>query len=131
VPSRGYCGSAWLICCVELFGGLSLTFGMLTRAACVPLMVSMLVAIATAKRDKLSFVSQFGFEEFTYFVAFFLAVRRRTGRGLSSSAFALSPRPRGRHTLDRAAWCRSLVGAPLRPVFPAPGSVRIARRSQA
>jgi NADH dehydrogenase len=62
--------NAALIGTIEFFGGLALIFGLLTRLACIPLMVSMIVAILTAKRDQLGFVSLFGFEEFTYFVVF-------------------------------------------------------------
>ncbi len=40
---------AVMVSCVELFGGLALTFGILTRLAAIPMSATMVVAILTAK----------------------------------------------------------------------------------
>jgi putative oxidoreductase len=56
---------------VEFFGGLLLLLGLLTRFASVPLMIVMVVAIITAKRDDIDGIETFlGFEEVSYFVMF-------------------------------------------------------------
>ena len=56
---------------VEFVGGLMMLFGFLTRFASVPLMVVMVVAIATAKwSDVDSLETLLGFEEVSYFVMF-------------------------------------------------------------
>ena len=56
---------------VEFLGGLLLLFGLLTRFASVPLMVVMVVAIATAKWGEVdSLETLLGFEEVSYFVMF-------------------------------------------------------------
>ncbi len=56
---------------VEFVGGLLMLLGLLTRFASVPLMIVMVVAIATAKwADADSLVTFLGFEEVSYFVMF-------------------------------------------------------------
>jgi putative oxidoreductase len=53
----------------ELIGGALLIVGLLTRLATIPLIVSMIVAILTAKLSELHNVFDLvGFEEFTYLV---------------------------------------------------------------
>ena len=52
---------------IELIGGAALLFGLASRAAAVPLLVSMAVAIVTAKRDEITGLSDlFGLVEWTY-----------------------------------------------------------------
>jgi putative oxidoreductase len=56
---------------VEFVGGLLLLLGLLTRFAAVPLMVVMVVAIASAKWGDVDSLETFlGFEEVSYFVMF-------------------------------------------------------------
>jgi len=56
---------------VEFVGGILLLLGLLTRFAAVPLMVVMIVAIASAKwSDVDSLETLLGFEEVSYFVMF-------------------------------------------------------------
>ncbi len=56
---------------VEFVGGLMMLFGFLTRFASVPLMIVMVVAIATARwSDADSLETFLGFDEVSYFVMF-------------------------------------------------------------
>jgi putative oxidoreductase len=56
---------------VEFFGGLLLVLGLLTRFAAVPLMVTMVVAILSAKLGDVASVEDFlGLEEVSYFLMF-------------------------------------------------------------
>ena len=71
---------------IEFFGGLLLLVGLLTRFAAVPLMITMVVAIISAKLGDIhnSLVTFLGFEEVAYFVMFaftvpVLAMLRRAG----------------------------------------------------
>jgi putative oxidoreductase len=58
---------AVLVASTELFGGLAILLGMATRLAALPLMITMIVAIATAKRSEIDGLqSLLGFEEFSY-----------------------------------------------------------------
>ncbi len=60
-----------LVSGVEFVGGLMLLLGFMTRFAAVPLMVVMVVAIATAKWSDVDSLETFlGFEEVSYFVMF-------------------------------------------------------------
>jgi NADH dehydrogenase len=103
IPLPG--ANAALIGCVEFFGGLALIFGVLTRLACIPLLVSMVVAVLTAKRDQLGFVSLFGFEELTYAVVFtWLLV---AGPGAASIDHIVMAQARTRGALGRA---RTAIG---------------------
>jgi len=53
----------------ELLCGAALVIGLLSRLATIPLIISMIVAILTAKRDDLhGLFDLVGFEEFTYLV---------------------------------------------------------------
>jgi putative oxidoreductase len=53
---------------VEFGGGLLVTFGLFTRLAAVPLMITMFVAMATALRDQIGSVADLlALSEFTYF----------------------------------------------------------------
>jgi putative oxidoreductase len=62
---------ATFVSAVELVGGTLILFGLFTRFAAVPLMVTMVVAILTAKRSEITGIfSLFGFNEFTYFAGF-------------------------------------------------------------
>jgi putative oxidoreductase len=61
--------NAVLVAATEMVGGSLLLVGLLSRAATVPLIVSMAVAIATAKRENLEGVLDvLGLEEFVYIV---------------------------------------------------------------
>jgi putative oxidoreductase len=62
---------AGLVAVAELFGGLFILVGLLTRLAALPLVVTMIVAILTAKRDDIKgVVTLLGFEEWSYLVLF-------------------------------------------------------------
>ena len=64
--------NAVLVGCTECFGGALLVIGLLTRIAAIPLIISMAVAILTAKLPKAEGFADFiGFEELTYLVVFF------------------------------------------------------------
>ena len=63
--------NAQLVATTELVGGLLLLVGLLTRLAALPLIVSMTVAIVTAKRGELTGLGDFlGLEEWTYVLLF-------------------------------------------------------------
>ena len=63
---------AHMVSGIEFAGGLLLLAGLLTRIASVPLMIIMLVAIATAKKDDLhGFSDLIGFSEYLYMVLLF------------------------------------------------------------
>jgi putative oxidoreductase len=67
IPAPAF--TARLVSITELVGGSFLLLGLLTRVAALPLVVTMLVAIATAKRDELSgWTDLFGLLEWTYAV---------------------------------------------------------------
>jgi putative oxidoreductase len=58
---------AVLVASTEFFGGLAILIGLATRLAAFPLMITMIVAIATAKRSEIDGLqSVLGFEEFSY-----------------------------------------------------------------
>lgn len=64
--------NAVLVGCTECFGGALLVIGLLTRIAAIPLIISMAVAILTAKLPKAEGFADFiGFEELAYLVVFF------------------------------------------------------------
>ncbi len=71
----------------ELLGGTALVLGVLTRLAAIPLIVSMLVAIATAKKEELGksegiskLFTLFGFDELTYLLIMVMLVILGPGR---------------------------------------------------
>jgi putative oxidoreductase len=65
IPAPGF--QAVLVSYTELVGGTFIVIGLLTRLACVPLMISMVVAILTAKlADLHGLFDLVGFDEFTY-----------------------------------------------------------------
>jgi putative oxidoreductase len=67
IPAPGF--NAVLVGYSELVCGTLLVLGLLTRLATIPLIVSMTIAIATAKRAELHGVFDLvGFDEFTYLV---------------------------------------------------------------
>jgi putative oxidoreductase len=67
IPAPGF--NAVLVGYSELICGTLLVVGLLTRLATIPLVVSMVVAIATAKRSELhGLFDLVGFDEFTYLV---------------------------------------------------------------
>src|SRR5262249_38070735 len=67
IPAPAF--NARLVSSAELACGALLLIGLLSRLAAIPLMVTMAVAILTAKRDALhSVVDLIGFEEWTYIV---------------------------------------------------------------
>ena len=62
---------ARLVACTELVGGAAMLLGLGTRLVAVPLSVTMVVAILTAKRGELdSLTALVGFEEWAYLVFF-------------------------------------------------------------
>jgi putative oxidoreductase len=62
---------ARLVACTELAGGAAMLLGLGTRFAAVPLSITMIVAILTAKRPEIDgLTSLVGFEEWTYLVFF-------------------------------------------------------------
>jgi putative oxidoreductase len=64
--------NAALVASTECFGGALLLVGLLTRIAAIPLIISMAVAILTAKLPKVEgFGDLVGLEELTYLVVFF------------------------------------------------------------
>ena len=64
--------NAVLAASAELFCGLALLLGVLTRLAAIPLITTMVVAILTAKRQEIDGVSSLlGLEEFSYLTLFF------------------------------------------------------------
>lgn len=69
IPAPGF--QALLVATTEFVGGALLLVGLLTRLAALPLAVTMVVAILTAKRSEIDGVSSlFGFEEWSYLVMF-------------------------------------------------------------
>jgi putative oxidoreductase len=67
IPAPAF--NAVLVAYSELIGGALLVIGLLTRLAAVPLIVSMIIAIMTAKLGDLHNVFDLvGFDEFTYLV---------------------------------------------------------------
>ena len=67
IPAPGF--NAVLASSAELVCGALLLAGLLSRLAAIPLIVTMAVAILTAKRDSLHGISDLlGFEEWTYIV---------------------------------------------------------------
>ncbi|MGC4089210.1 MAG: DoxX family protein [Polyangiaceae bacterium] len=65
IPAPGF--HAVLVSFTELFGGALLLVGLASRFAALPLVVSMAVAIITAKRDEIAGLSDlFGLVEWTY-----------------------------------------------------------------
>jgi Predicted membrane protein len=60
-----------MVSAVELVGGTLILLGLFTRFAALPLMVTMLVAIVTAKRPEIEGIrSLLAFDEFLYFAGF-------------------------------------------------------------
>jgi putative oxidoreductase len=66
---------AVLVASTELFGGAAILLGLLTRLAAIPLAVTMIVAIATAKRGDIDGLpSLLGFEEWSYLAMYVLLI---------------------------------------------------------
>lgn len=95
--------NAILASSTELFGGILVLVGALTRLAALPLAFTMVVAILTAKKDDLEgFTTLVGFEEWSYLVMFLLlaltgpgkaSIDYAVGRILDRKASASEPRP--------------------------------------
>jgi putative oxidoreductase len=67
IPAPGF--NATMVAYTQLICGAALVVGLLTRLATVPLIVSMVVAIVTAKLPKVTGLYDFvGLDEFTYIV---------------------------------------------------------------
>jgi putative oxidoreductase len=63
--------NAGMVSCVEFGGGILILLGLFTRFAAVPMAISMLVAILTARRGDIDGVASLGaFNEFTYMACF-------------------------------------------------------------
>jgi putative oxidoreductase len=71
IPAPGF--HAVLVGYSELLCGAAIVIGLLTRLATIPLIISMIVAILTAKREELKGLFELvAFEEFTYIVVLFM-----------------------------------------------------------
>jgi putative oxidoreductase len=69
IPMPGF--NAGMVSCIEFFGGFLILIGLFTRFAAIPMALSMLVAILTAKLGEVDGVATFfAFNEFTYFACF-------------------------------------------------------------
>lgn len=69
IPAPAF--QARLVACTELVGGLAMLLGLATRLLAIPLSVTMIVAILTAKRAEIDGVAALlGFEEWSYLVFF-------------------------------------------------------------
>ena len=97
IPAPAF--QARLVACTELIGGLAMLLGLGTRLAAIPLSITMVVAIATAKRDELHGVFDLvGFEEWSYLVFFvWLAL---AGAGPLSLDHLVARRLEGKKRLD-------------------------------
>ena len=72
---------AYLVSYTELIGGTLLLVGLFTRLASIPLSVTMIVAIITAKKDDMhEFTDLFGFSEYLYLVLFVYLIINGPGR---------------------------------------------------
>ena len=79
IPAPGF--HAVLVGYTELVCGAALVVGLLSRLSAVPLAVSMVVAILTAKRDSLhGLFNLVGFDEFTYLVVLIMIAVLGPGR---------------------------------------------------
>jgi putative oxidoreductase len=73
--------NAVLVACTELIGGSLILLGLFARLAALPLMVTMIVAIATAKREEVESLGDlFGLSEFLYLVLFAWIAAAGAGR---------------------------------------------------
>jgi putative oxidoreductase len=89
LPAPGF--QAHLVATTEFAGGLLLLAGLLTRLASVPLMIIMVVAIATAKKDELhGFSDLIGFSEYLYILLLFWLLIK--GAGILSADAILARR---------------------------------------
>jgi putative oxidoreductase len=107
--------NAGLVAWVELVGGMLLLLGLLSRLAAVPLIVTMVVAICTAKASEIHGLSDlFGLIEWTYLVL--LAWIALAGSGKASLDHALFDRwarlVRGSDETARSGSGKSLVKQP-------------------
>jgi putative oxidoreductase len=72
---------AVLVASTELFCGILILIGLLTRLAAIPLAITMIVAILTAKREQLDGVSALlGFEEWSYLVMYLALIFAGPGK---------------------------------------------------
>jgi putative oxidoreductase len=73
IPAPGF--HAVLVGWTELLGGTALVLGLVTRLAAIPLIISMVVAILTARmKDVHGFFDLVGLEEFTYLMVMAMLV---------------------------------------------------------
>jgi putative oxidoreductase len=87
IPFPGF--NAVLASGTELIGGLLLLAGLFTRFAALPLVVTMVVAILTARRPEIDGVaSLLGFIEFTYIAALLWLAVSGAGRASLDALFA-------------------------------------------
>jgi putative oxidoreductase len=78
IPAPAF--QARLVAATEFCGGLAMLLGLGTRLFALPLSVTMVVAISTAKRDKIDgLVTLVGFEEWSYLVFFLWIVLAGAG----------------------------------------------------
>lgn len=79
IPAPGV--NAVFVSWTELLGGLALVVGAFSRLAAIPLAVSMVVAVATAKRAEIKgFFSLVSFEEVTYLLILIAIVILGSGK---------------------------------------------------
>jgi putative oxidoreductase len=72
---------AVLVASTEFFCGILILIGLLTRLAAIPLAITMIVAILTAKREQLDgFSALLGFEEWSYLVMYLALIFAGPGK---------------------------------------------------
>jgi len=93
IPMPGL--NAGVVATIEFVGGILILLGLLTRFAALPLALSMLVAIVTAKRSEIDGIDTlFAFNEFTYFACFvWLALAGAGALSLDRLLFHRWPKP--------------------------------------
>jgi putative oxidoreductase len=100
IPAAAF--QARLVACTELAGGLAMLLGLATRFASMPLAITMVVAIATAKRGEIEGPGDlFGLGEWSYLV-FFVWIAL-VGAGPLSLDHVIARRLGRRHDRARAA----------------------------
>lgn len=72
---------AHLVAYTELFGGILILIGLLTRIASIPLLITMVVAILTAKIEEITQASDlFAMSEFLYILLFIYLIIEGAGK---------------------------------------------------
>lgn len=102
IPAPGF--HAYLVSYVELIGGALLLFGLCSRLAALPLVVSMVVAILTAQRDQVHGLPDlFGLVEWTYLALLAWVALAGPGKvSLDHLLFGRESTPEGAHSFTRS-----------------------------